>query len=79
LGFNPIRKSALRDKDFPPYPTDTAVESIAFCTKNKSSDSSFCEGRVTRGELSDGDEVVYAYESLVVLLMNAHIEFSFVF
>ena len=59
LGFNPLREGTFGNEDLSPYPTDTAVESIAFCTKNEGSNSSFGEGGVTCGELSDGDEVVY--------------------
>jgi hypothetical protein len=77
LGFNPMRKSAFRDEDLPPYPTDTAVKAIAISPKDESPNSSFCEGWVARGELSDGDEVVNTYGGFCSVVMNLHSVFSF--
>ena len=67
-----MRKSAFRDEDLPSYPPNTPVKAIAIRPKDEGSDSSFCEGWVTRGELSDGDEVVYAYGRLCRFIMSMH-------
>jgi hypothetical protein len=61
LGFNPMRERTFRDEDLPPYPADTAIKAVGFSSENKGSNPSFCEGWVTRGELSDGDIVVYTW------------------
>jgi hypothetical protein len=64
LGFNPIRKSAFRDKNLPTDSTNTAVKAIVVRSKDKGPNSSLCEGRITRSELPNGDEIVHAYGRL---------------
>jgi len=71
-----MRKSTFRDEDLPPYPTDTLIKTIALSSENKCTNSSFCEGWVARGELSDGDEVVYTYRGLCRFIMNLHSFYS---
>ena len=72
-----MRKSAFRDEDLSPYPTDTPVKAIVISSKDKRTDPPFCESWVTRGELSDGDVIIYTYSRLCGFVMNMHSFYSF--
>ena len=56
-----MRESTFRDEDLPSYPTDTSIKAIGLSSKDKGANPSFCEGWITRGELPDGDEVLYTW------------------
>ena len=71
-----MRERTFRDEDLPPYPADTAIKAVGFSSENKGSNPSFCEGWVTRGELSDGDEIVYTYRRFFRFIMSMHSFYS---